>query len=260
MGSNLCKTSAIKLTNENIADDIVALCKPYGLEMFGDKCQHSVEKYLPPLCDFLGCQSLYQVHRLDKTTSGILLLAKTKERHSFLVEKFRRRQIQKTYWAIVNGTPQPGEGVIKIPLGEAKVNGRFKITVVPEGSKRLPSSLMPALTEYKTLKHRENRSLLEVKPVTGFKHQIRAHLGLGLGTAVLGDHKFSSVQFDGRPQKIHGDILLRLGVRRSRSRDLPIFLHAKRLLIPQDEDKHIVIECKLPFHFNNVMKALKLAP
>ena len=79
--------------NANFAGDIVALQKPYGLAMFGAELQHSVEKYSQSLANFLGCETLHQVHRLDKITSGILLLAKTKECHLFLVEKFRQRQI-----------------------------------------------------------------------------------------------------------------------------------------------------------------------
>ena len=65
-----------RVMNGNFADDIVAIQKPYGLAMFGEDLQHSVEKYLPALAESLGCQTLHQVHRLDKITSGILLLAK----------------------------------------------------------------------------------------------------------------------------------------------------------------------------------------
>lgn len=248
-------------------DDIVAVSKPYGLAMFGKDSEHSVEKYLDPLTEFLKCQSLHQVHRLDKITSGILLLAKTKESHLYLTEKFRKREIQKSYWTIVNGTPQPSEGRINIPLCEAMVGDRFRITLRP-GNKGHKSKLkkasvsMPAVTEYATLSSRGNRALLDVSPVTGFKHQIRVHLGLGLGCPVLGDHKYSSISFDGKPQKVHGDILERLGVRESRSRDLPTLLHAKRVIIPHPEvdGKNIIIESKLPFYFNRIMKALLLLP
>ena len=123
----------------------------------------------------------------------------------------------------------------------------------------------PAVTEYKTLKQNGNRSLLELQPITGFKHQIRAHIGLGLGTPVLGDHKFSSINFDGKPQAIFGDILQRLEVRESRSRDLPALLHAKRVIIPHPEPEEsgrrdIIIEANLPFYFNRIMKRLWLAP
>lgn len=248
----------------------MAICKPYGLEMFGADCQHSVEKYLPPLCDFLGCQTLYQVHRLDRITSGILLLAKTQELHRMMAEKFRKREIKKFYWAIVNGTPQPQEGVINIPLREALINDRFRMTVMPDYQKHsnllkkakvksTSSGIKPAVSEYKTLTRKDNRALLEVSPVTGFTHQIRAHLGLGMGTPVLGDHKYSYIKFEGKPQDIHGDILHKLGVRKSRSRDLPTLLHAKRVVIP-GVNRDVVIECRLPFYFNRVMKALNLAP
>ena len=86
------------------------------------------------------------------------------------------------------------------------------------------------------------------------------YLGLGLGCPVLGDHKFSSAIFDGKPQKVHGDILRRLGVRESRSRDLPILLHAKRVLLPLENGSQAKIECSLPHHFVRIMKALKLQP
>ena len=84
--------------------------------------------------------------------------------------------------------------------------------------------------------------------------------GLGVGCPVLGDHKFSSIIFDGKPQKIHGDILGRLGVRESRSRDLPILLHAKRVIFPLQNGSQVKIECSLPHHFVRIMKALKLQP
>ncbi len=109
-------------------------------------------------------------------------------------------------------------GIISITLCEGVLpDGRRRITVQPDYSgvqseelygnkqKRLHRSLrkvdfFPAVTEYKVLKTNVNTSLLEVKPITGFKHQVRAHLGLGLGCPILGDHKYSHIVDIGKPQ------------------------------------------------------------
>ena len=149
--------------------------------MFGADAQHTIEKYLPSLAQSLDCDRLHQVHRLDKITSGVLLLAKSKSKHEYLTNLFRKRQLQKTYWTIVNGTPEPSEGVINIPLCESKFGDKFRMTVLPKYEKRkrisVTSAVFPAVTEYRTLKQKGNASLQEVTPITGFKHQIRAHLG-----------------------------------------------------------------------------------
>ena len=76
----------------------------------GAKMRHSIEKYVPALCQHLKTDNLFQVHRLDKNTTGIVLLAKTKDMHAKLVRLFRERKIEKSYWAILNGTPEPQEG------------------------------------------------------------------------------------------------------------------------------------------------------
>ena len=102
------------------------------------------------------------------------------------------------------------QGIINIPLAEGVSNNRHRITLKPDyhGSdvadakkwNKTRSSVWPAVTEYTTLASVSNRSLVEFKPVTGFRHQIRAHVGLGLGTPILGDHKYSYAQELGRPQ------------------------------------------------------------
>ena len=241
--------------------DILIISKPVGLEMFAPR-GHSIEKYLPQLADFSKCSTLYQVHRLDKMTSGALILAKTQNQHDYLTKMFKQRLIKKSYWTIVNGTPEPSEGVINIPLCETQLGDRYRMTVLGKSPKKIKmtSTLFPAVTEYQTLKVKGNAALLEMTPITGYKHQIRAHLGLGLGCPVLGDHKFSSISFDGKPQKIHGDILKRLQVRESKSRNLPMLLHAKRIQMPLEDGKLVKIECSLPHHFVRIMKALKVQP
>ena len=254
-----------------ISDDVVIINKLYGLPMFGDNNLHSVEKYQKALARYLNCEELFQVHRLDKSTSGILVLAKTQEMHKHLAQLFMKRKIDKTYWAICNGTPNPPEAVIDIPICEAKLNGRYRMTVNPDYKSqsnlikpkkiRSSSANKPAITNYRTIKSKGNAALLEVNPITGYKHQIRVHFGLGLNTPVLGDSKYSSVDFDDRPQKVHGDLLERLKVKKSKARDLPILLHAKSIKIPEimtNKDLHVT--ASLPHHYVNIMRALKLRP
>ena len=89
----------------------MAVNKPYGLAMFGHG-RHSVETLLPGLADHLGIgrhPDLQPVHRLDRVTTGILLMAKTPEMHNRLTNLFRERKVAKQYWAILNGTPVPDQ-------------------------------------------------------------------------------------------------------------------------------------------------------
>lgn len=274
--SKLTSVEVQALLNDSVVFDrfdVVALFKPYGLPMFGDALQHTVEKYLPDLAKHVGTDVLHQVHRLDKCTTGLLLLAKTKDMHLTLVDLFRRRLIEKRYWAILNGTPTPSEGIIDIPLTETQLDGRYRITVRPDYSShsgivsnktrriRNKSKLMPAVTEFTVLTQHNNASLVEVKPATGFKNQIRAHMGFGLNCPILGDHKFSHIKSVGMPQTVHGDILKRLGIRRTKARDLPMYLHAKKLLIPEIvQGRDVWIDAKLPHFFNKAMKTLLLKP
>ena len=104
-------------------------------------------------------------------------------------------------------------------------------------------------------------ALVECGLRTGRKHQIRLHLGLGLGTPVLGDHKFSHADQLDRPQRVKGDIVDRLRIRGSKARDLPIFLHARRVAIPGILPAgDLVITANLPHFFTKTMKKLRLKP
>ena len=95
---------------------------------------------------------------------------------------------------------------------------------------------------------------------TGRKHQIRLHLGLGLGTPILGDHKFSYPTEIGKPQKIHGDILLKLKLKKTKSRHLPIYLHARRITVPNilPNGNDLVVVATLPHFFSKTLQKLKL--
>ena len=278
-----------KYTKKEVADlmiskiiyndhDIVAIWKPYGMPMFGDtngktkytkhKNRFSLESFLPDIAKKVECEKLFEVHRLDSTTTGVVLYAKTKEMEMKLRKLFLERKVKKNYLAILNGTPQADSGIIDIPIGEGKVGERMRKTLRPDyNSSKIISNKKTselesesAVTEYNILSTFNNSSFVSTQIETGRKHQIRAHLGLGLGTPILGDHKYSYPTQLGKPQNIHGDILMRMKLRKSKSRHLPIYLHARRITIPGvlPDGNNLIIVASLPHFFSKTLQKLKL--
>ncbi len=127
------------------------------------------------------------VHRLDKETSGLLIVAKTQEDFRNLQEQFKARVVEKTYTALVHGKVEPKEGVIKVPVGRLPWN-RERFGVLPGGRE--------AETEYKTVFSlqssvvSEKYTLLKLKPKTGRTHQIRIHLKY-LGYQIVSDEFYA---------------------------------------------------------------------
>jgi len=124
------------------------------------------------------------VHRLDKDTSGIMLVARNQKTFEALKNKFKNREIQKTYWALVYGKLENKKGLIDAPL--ARSADYKKQTIARAKTK---TKIRPAITEYKVLKEYGDYSLVEVKPKTGRMHQIRVHLS-SIGHPILGDEKY----------------------------------------------------------------------
>lgn len=136
------------------------------------------EKYNKPGNVFCGV-----IHRLDRPVSGVVLFAKTSKALSRMNEQFRDRNIQKTYWAIVRGTPKEEVGNLVHYLRKNEKENRSY--VVLENTK----GGLKAELSYKVLNKGDNYSLLEIKPITGRHHQIRVQLG-AIGCTIVGDVKY----------------------------------------------------------------------
>ena len=176
-------------------DDIIVINKPSGISVHRGDSVH-----VPVLTDFLlekfpevknvGDDSVLRpgiVHRLDKDTSGVMIVARNQKSFEELKELFKTRRVEKTYWAIVCGTPKKSSGVINLPIGRLVKNPLKR--GVAEGKRKIRGA-REAVTEYRVLKSggevrlpggsrtsdSQVFSLVELKPKTGRMHQLRVHL------------------------------------------------------------------------------------
>jgi len=191
---------------------------------------HAALAHSPEMMSIGGEERPGVVHRLDKNTSGLILLAKNDLSHRWLQDQFRTRKVIKIYLALVDGHPPTPSGRVETPIGRSP-NQRKMMSVVPPGKGR------DSVTEYRTLETFPQHTLLEVHPITGRMHQIRIHMDF-LGCPVVGDTVYG----------LHKP-------------SLPVdrhFLHAARLSITLlDESQPRTFEAPLPGELNQILEDLR---
>ena len=196
-------------------DNVKVINKPVGLLSMakGEQCDE-------PTLENYGLL----VHRLDRGTSGVVILAKNEETQKLLRKQFQDRKTHKTYYAVVEGCPKLNEAVIDLPLAR---NLKHPTTFQVDANGK------PAQTYYKVIKSNDKYSLLELKPTTGRTHQLRVHLKY-LGTPILGDEVYGTGQKADR-----------------------LYLHAKELEItipgPDGKGNRQIFKTELPAEFKDVL-------
>ncbi len=166
--------------------DLVVVNKPAGMTVHpspGHTSKTLVNAILAHCDDLSGIGGVLRpgiVHRLDRDTSGVILVAKNDAAHNGLARQLRERRVEKTYLALVDGTPKPEEGVVDAPIARDPRN-RKRMAIVAGGRE--------SVTAYRLLERFNGASLIEARPKTGRTHQIRVHLG-AIGHAIVGDRVY----------------------------------------------------------------------
>ena len=216
-------------------EELIALDKPSGLAVQGGTKQNY---YIDNLSHGLvgkGQPLPRLVHRLDKDTSGVLLLAKSAAAARDLTAAFKSNRVQKTYWAVVKGVPRPKRGHIQNRLGKTRQLNGERVTA-DEVTGRFAS------TRYEVLDSSARKfSLLGLYPLTGRTHQLRVHCA-NLGTPILGDKKYGNNDAEGGLESIQG-----------------LQLHAKKLVLLKNDGLEIEIEAPLPIHIRKCLSTLGLS-
>jgi 23S rRNA pseudouridine955/2504/2580 synthase len=219
-------------------NDILVINKPAGIAVQGGTgIVHSVDSCLPFLTE--SEEPLRLVHRLDKDTSGILVLAKNRHAAAEYTRYLRERQLEKYYLALVLGNIHPLAGLIQEPIQKQGSKGQEKMVVAKGGDK--------AETYYKTLDRvGEVASLVQLQPITGRTHQLRVHLA-HLGNPIVGDGKYGAA--------FHLEHPAISSLLEANSKKL--HLHAWRLVLPTAQGRKEIV-APLPDLLATSCKALGL--
>jgi 23S rRNA pseudouridine955/2504/2580 synthase len=215
--------------------DVLAINKPAGLPTQGGSKQIEHVDGLLPALQFDAASPPRLVHRLDKDTSGVLLLARHRKAAQALMRTFAAKQVEKTYWALVEGRLSEQEGEIKLPLLKKRISGQERVVVDKQEGK-------VAITHFRRREVLGNRlSWVELWPLTGRTHQLRVHME-AIGHPIIGDGKYGGQQ--SFPEGLNLDSQLHL--------------HAAALVMDDCLGKPLHIEAPLPPHMQRSWDVLGL--
>jgi len=232
--------------------DLMVLNKPYGLAVQGGSgMTRHLDGMLASMANENGDRPVL-VHRLDRDTSGVLLVAKTRRMAADLGEIFRSRQARKVYWALVEGVPKPAQGRISLFLakGDGMGDVRPKRTTkgaAPVGLEKMriadhgDEDAQHSVTYYATVDKVAGRmAWLSMKPITGRTHQLRAHAE-AIGHPIAGDPKYGGMDKHA-PQRRDPMLMVPEGVERK------LHLLARRLVLPHPRGGVLDVTAPLPPH------------
>ena len=209
-------------------DDLMVLNKPSGIAVQGGtKTAQHLDRLLEGLGDGPETRARL-VHRLDRDTSGVLIVAKRRAVAAKLGREFQTRSVRKIYWALVKGVPKPPQGKVEAALVKAAGPEGDRVRKARPGEQERAQS---AVTYYAVVDRAgQTVSFVSLKPVTGRQHQLRAHMAI-IGHPILGDDKY------------HGDQDMPEGI------DKRLHLHARRISFPHPSGDGVVdVTAPLPEH------------
>lgn len=232
----IIKSEDVALMQESIIhidDEMIAINKPAGLAVQGGS---KISKSVDSMLDYLRFDSRERprlVHRLDKDTSGVLLLARDAQSATLLVDRFKGHHIEKEYLALIVGRLPSNRGKIDFPVMKSGQN--YEKMIVSEKGQS-------ALTYFDVLatSHKHNVQLVKLKPQTGRKHQLRLHMQ-AMGTPILGDGKYG-----GQAAFIENVAPM-------------LHLHAYRITIKYEYGHPLSVEAPLSGHFEQTLKKLRIS-
>ena len=220
-------------------EQLIVLNKPSGLATQGGP---GITRHLDGMLDALrdGGDRPRLVHRLDRDTSGVIVLARTAGVAAKLAAAFRTREVEKTYWAVVVGRPVPDEGQIDQPL--KRIASAFGERTVP--ADRRDKDGQRAYTNYRTLDAASRKlAWLELQPLTGRTHQLRVHC-VSLGTPIVGDEKYAEPRDNGSGGSFVEGLADRL------------HLHARALTLPHPAGGELTVTAELPPHMRDTFATM----